>query len=108
MVDTVWIAAEVKDRLVGCELVVGDRDSWRVMALGRVYGYDYVYFVLGYADIRYAIEAGAQVLYWGTCAYDVKRRLGFGLESNHHLTFATHHQGLDWIARRLVHKYYAL
>ena len=108
IVDTVWVTAELEGRIVGCELVVGDRNSWRVTVLGRDYDYDYVYFLLGYADIRYAIEAGADVLYWGTCAYDVKQRLGFELESNHHLTFATNSRPLNRIARQLVEKYYGL
>jgi predicted N-acyltransferase len=87
-VDAVWLAAEIEGRLVGCELMLGDRGSWQVMALGRDYDYEYVYFLLGYTDIRYAIENGAKALHWGRCAYDVKRRLGFELEGNNHVVFA--------------------
>jgi len=102
MVDAVWIAAKIGERLVGCELLLGDRDHWRVIALGRDYDFDYVYFLLSYADIRFAIENGAKILHWGTCAYDVKRRLGFALESNHHLTFAANNRALRWMASKLA------
>lgn len=102
LVDSVWITAEAKGRLVGCELMVGDRGGWRVMALGRDYEFDFVYFLLAYADIRYAIENGGQVLYWGTCAYDVKRRLGFELEDNNYIVFAGRrallHKFARWVA----------
>jgi len=87
MVDAVWLAARVDDRLVGCELVLGDGGTWFVTALGRDYEFDYVYFLLGYEDIRYAIERGATTLRWGSCTYDVKRRLGFRLEGNNYVAF---------------------
>jgi predicted N-acyltransferase len=102
MVDCVWIAAEIDGRLVGCELMVGDRGHWRVMLLGRDYEFEFVYFLLGYADIRYAIESGAQVLHWGTCTYEVKQRLGFELESNEHLVFTARNRGLRWMGRKLA------
>lgn len=104
MVDAAWVAARIGDRLVGCELVVGDRGCWRVMALGRDYGYQDVYFLLGYADIRYAIEHGARTLYWGALAYEAKRRLGFQLGTNRHVMFAGNgplfHRFGYWVARR--------
>jgi predicted N-acyltransferase len=87
MVDSVWIEAKVEDKLVGCELVVGDRGHWCVLTLGRDYDFDYVYFFLGYADIRFAIENGAQALYWGECSYDTKRRFGFQIGTNNYVTF---------------------
>jgi predicted N-acyltransferase len=87
MVDSVWIEARVENKLVGCELVVGDRGHWCVLTLGRDYNFDYVYFFLGYADIRFAIENGAQTLYWGECSYDAKQRFGFQLGTNNYVTF---------------------
>jgi predicted N-acyltransferase len=102
MVDGAWLAAEVEGRLVGCELLLGDQGTWFVTALGRDYAFEHVYFLLGYADIRFAIEQGVQVLRWGSCAHDVKRRLGFQPESNHHLSFAASNRGLRWMAQKLV------
>jgi predicted N-acyltransferase len=87
MVDSVWIEARVAGKLVGCELVVGDRGHWCVLTLGRDYDFDYVYFFLGYADIRFAIENGAQALYWGECSYDTKRRFGFQMGTDNYVTF---------------------
>lgn len=102
MVDAVWLVAETKDRLVGCELMLGDGGVWYATGLGRDYDFPYVYFVLGYEGIRYAIENGAEVLRWGSGAYDVKQRLGFQLESNNHLTVAVNNRVLRWIVRRLT------
>ncbi len=87
MVDAVWIAARIEDKLVGCELMAGDNGYWRVGALGRDYDFDFVYFLMGYADIRHAIESQAKALHWGVYAYDVKRRLGFELRSNNSVVF---------------------
>lgn len=95
LVDTIWLAAEVDGQLVGCELMLGDRDTWLVTALGLDYGVSYAYFVLGYADIRHAIERGARVLRWGSLTYEVKERLGFQKESNNHDMFV----GLGWFHR---------
>jgi predicted N-acyltransferase len=102
MVDSAWLAAEVEGRLVGCELLLGDQGTWFVTALGRDYAYEHVYFLLGYADICFAIERGVQVLRWGSCAHELKRRLGFQPESNHHLSFSASNRGLRWLAHKLV------
>jgi predicted N-acyltransferase len=87
MVDAVWIAAELSGRLVGGELVMGDAGVYCVKALGLDYTVPHVYFLLGYADIQYAIERRARRMRWGSGAHDVKRRLGFQLEDNNHLAF---------------------
>jgi predicted N-acyltransferase len=88
MVDAVWLTAEVEGRLVGCELMLGDGDAWLVTGLGLDYTTEYAYFVLGYADIRCAIERGARFLRWGSLTYDVKERLGFEAESSDYDVFA--------------------
>jgi predicted N-acyltransferase len=102
LVDSVWLAAEIDDRLVGCELLLGDSDFWFVTALGLDYSVQYVYFQLGYADIRYAIEHGARQLRWGSGAYETKQRLGFQLEDNSHVAFAASNQVLRWMGRWLA------
>ncbi len=107
IVDAVWLAAEMDGRLVGCELVLGDRDTWFVTGLGMDYSAKNVYFVLGYEDIRYAIEHGARVLRWGTETYSVKRRLGFKPESNSNLVFASRRTLLKrlgrWVAQNSLY-----
>jgi predicted N-acyltransferase len=89
MVDAAWVAATIGSRLVGGELVMDDAGVYCVKALGLDYDVPYVYFMLGYADIRYAIERGARVLRWGSGAYDAKRRLGFQLEDNNYIVFTS-------------------
>lgn len=102
MVDAVWLAAEQRGRLVGCELMLGDRGSWLVLGMGLEQGIRNVYLVLGYEDIRCAIERGARYLHWGTGAYQVKHRLGFEPESNSNLAFASRWSSLQrighWVA----------
>jgi len=96
MVDAAWLAARVGGRLVGCELLLGDRGHWFVTGLGLDYSIEYVYFLLGYSDIQYAIERHARVLRWGSLTYDVKRRMGFEMETNNNLVFTG--RG-DWARR---------
>jgi predicted N-acyltransferase len=88
MVDAAWLTAEIDGRVVGCELMLGDKGTWLVTGLGLDYAVELTYFVLGYADIRFAIERGARVLRWGSLTYEVKERLGFQKESNTHDIFA--------------------
>jgi predicted N-acyltransferase len=99
MVNAAWVAATVKDRLVGGELVMDDAGVCCVKALGLDYSVPYVYFMLGYTDIRYAIEKGAHILRWGSGAYDTKRRLGFQLEDNNYALVAAESLWLQWLGR---------
>jgi hypothetical protein len=85
MADAVWLAAWRNDRLVGCELVLGDGGAWTVTILGLDYAERYVYYLLGWEDIRYAIERKGRNLRWGSESYAVKRRLGFHQETSNHL-----------------------
>jgi predicted N-acyltransferase len=102
MVDAAWLAARVEGRLVGCELLLGDNGTWFVTALGRDYDFPHVYFLLGYEDVRYAIERGIRVLRWGSGTYEVKRRLGFRLEDNNHLILAAGNPRLHAVVRGLA------
>ncbi|GAB4453044.1 MAG: hypothetical protein Kow00120_23040 [Anaerolineae bacterium] len=102
MVESVWITAEMGDRLVGCELMLRDGDAWCVMALGRDYAVPIVYFLLGYTDIRRAIESGAKALRWGSGAFDTKERLGFQPELNQYVLFTAHNRLLRGLARLLT------
>ena len=104
MVDSIWLAAEKGKDLVGGELMLGDRGSWIVIGLGLDHRIKNAYFTLGYEDIRFAIEHGAQLLRWGTGAYDVKRRLGFELEDNGNLAFGSRWPFLQTFGQWVVEK----
>lgn len=106
-IDAVWLAAKKEGRLVGCELMLGDRGAWLVTGLGLDPGERHVYFVLGYEDIRYAIEHGAHTLRWGAETYDVKTRLGFEPEEYNNLVFTSRWALLQsfgrWVANRSLY-----
>jgi len=80
--DGLWLVARQDGRMVGCELILKDRDAHMVTCLGLAADVPHVYHMLGYADIRHAIETDARILRWGSGAHQVKRRLGFEMESN--------------------------
>ncbi|MEJ2208440.1 MAG: GNAT family N-acetyltransferase [Anaerolineae bacterium] len=109
MVDAIWLTAEVEGRMVGCELMLGDRDVWLVTGLGLDYSVDYAYFLLGYADIECAIEKRARMLRWGSLTYHVKRRLGFEMESNDWVVYSGRGALLQrlgrWLADREESRY---
>jgi predicted N-acyltransferase len=89
MVDNVWLTAEIGGRLAGCGLLLGDGDMRFLTLLGLDYAVEYAYFQLVYEAIRCTIEDGIQVLRGGSGAYEIKQRLGFRLEDNHHVVFAS-------------------
>ncbi len=99
MVPSTWLTAEVGDQLVGCELMLGDGHTCFLAALGLDYSVKYVYFKLGYEDIRCAIEQGVQVLRGGGSAYELKTSWGFELENNNYVTFS----GIGPLFRRIGH-----
>lgn len=107
MVNAVWLAAERDGQLVGCELMLGDRGAWLVTGLGLDHRARNVYFVLGYEDIRHAIEHGARTLRWGSETYDVKKRLGFEPEGYNNLVFTSRWALLQsfgrWVAERSLY-----
>lgn len=88
MVDAMWLKAEVEGHLVGCDLLLGDGDTWVMTLPGLDYKTEYTYFQLMYTPIHHAIEVGARSLWGGSGAYELKMRLGFQLTSNNHTTFA--------------------
>jgi hypothetical protein len=88
MVNATWLTAHTNGRMVGCELMLGEGDTRFLAALGLDYNLKYVYFKLGYEDIRCAIEEGVAVLRGGGGAYELKLPLGFQLERNTFAVFA--------------------
>jgi predicted N-acyltransferase len=97
-VGAVWLAARIDRRLVGCELILEDNGVLMVTALGLADGVSHIYYLLGYEDIRYAIERGGRALRWGSGTHEVKRRLGFDPEDNSQVVVA----GGNWIGRLMV------
>lgn len=93
------LAAEMNGRMVGCELLLGDGTEKFVTALGLDYSAPNIYFLLGYADIRLAIERGARRLHWGSGAFEAKERLGFAPEYNNYVVYLGVGKSARWIGR---------
>lgn len=85
MVDITWLTAKIENRLVGCGLLLGDRETRFLGLLGLDYEVRYAYFQLLYEAIRSAIEQGIQILRGGGGAYELKQRLGFTLEDDNYV-----------------------
>ncbi len=101
MLDATWLTAEIEGRLVGCGLLLGDRDSRLVTLLGLDYDVRYAYFQLIYEAIRCAIDEEVRLLRGGSGAYEIKQRLGFQLEHNNYTAFKPNNRILGWVGRRL-------
>jgi hypothetical protein len=84
--------------------MLGDRGTWLVTGLGLDHSVSNIYFVLGYEDIRYAIEHRAHALRWGSETYDVKGRLGFEPEGYNNLIFASRWAFLQSFGRRVAER----
>ncbi len=87
LADGTFLAAHIGKQLVGCGLIFEDNGAQMTTALGLADNMPYVYFSLVYASLQAAFEKNVHLLRWGSGAYDVKRRLGFQLESNNHAVF---------------------
>lgn len=82
LVDSAWITARRSGELIGCELLLGDRGVWYNLALGRRYDVEDTYYLLQYANLRWAIEHGARAVRWGSTLYEFKAHYGFEQEDN--------------------------
>lgn len=105
MVNATWFTAEQNGKMVGCELVLNDQQTYLVRPIGLDYSVPQIYFNLGYADIEHAIEHGGRILRWGSGSQETKQHLGFELEDNNHSVFVGQH-GLfhkfgRWLAANL-------
>jgi predicted N-acyltransferase len=83
-----FLEAVIGNRLVGCGALFYDGEAQLATALGLAEDVPYVYFALVYASLEEACERRVRLLRWGSGAYEVKRRLGFRLETNNHAVFA--------------------
>ncbi len=98
---SVMLLAWVGSMLAGCGLLLHDNGVLTLTLLGLDYRFKYVYFQLFYETIRYAIDAGHQVIHGGTGAYEFKHRLGF----QDHPTFAAFNSRqpiLQWVGKQLA------
>jgi len=99
MVDGIWLEAHIEEKLVGCGLIVNDKNVQMTTALGLADNIPYVYFLLIYASLESAFKKKIQWLRWGTGAYEVKERLGFELEQNNHSVLAGTNQLTRFLSR---------
>lgn len=102
MVDGVWLTAEQRGHLVGCELMLRDGEAWLVTLPGLDYDAPNTYSLLGYADIAYAIESGAQTLHWGSGLFNIKKRFGFQLDDNYHQIYIGSGRLFGWLGQWLA------
>jgi predicted N-acyltransferase len=102
LADATWLTARVGHRLVGCGLSLRDNGAQLNTALGLADDAPYAYFALLYESLRLAFENGVRLVRLGSGAYDVKRRLGFQVESNNYVAAASPsrvlRQLLKWFA----------
>lgn len=99
--NSTWLTARIGDRLVGCGLLLKDRDAEILAMLGLDYDVKYVYFQLFYAAIRHAIETGTRVLYGGSGAAELKSRLGFDPEARNYSVFTSRNPILRALGRQV-------
>jgi predicted N-acyltransferase len=102
MVDGTWLEAHINEKLVGCGLIVNDKNVQMTTALGLADNIPYVYFLLIYASLEAAFKRKIEWLRWGTGAYEVKQRLGFELEQNNHSVLAGTNQLTRFLSRIAV------
>lgn len=98
-VDGSFLEARIGGRLVGCGALLYDGEAQLATALGLAEETPYVYFALVYASLQEACERRVRLLRWGSGAYEVKRRLGFRLETNNHTVLTGIGPAASWIAR---------
>ena len=102
MIGGIWQEVRQRDRLVGCGLLLEDNGVMLAAALGLADDIRYVYFLLVYGCLQQAIERRVKTVRLGSGAYDVKRRLGFELETNNHSAMISHNPFLNrlvnWMA----------
>ena len=89
MVNGVYLTVTLGERLVGCGLLLEDNGAQMTTALGLAADVPYVYFLLIYESLKIAFERQIRLLRWGSGAYDIKNRLGFQMEDNNTILYAT-------------------
>ncbi len=99
MVKGICIEAFMNEKLVGCGLIFEDNRAQLTATLGLADDVPGVYFQLIYASLQDAFTRKVRFLRWGSGAYDVKRRLGFELETNNNSVFISANPFVNFIMR---------
>ncbi|MGB8213797.1 MAG: GNAT family N-acetyltransferase [Anaerolineales bacterium] len=87
MVESTWLTAHIRDRLVGCMLLLVDNGVQIACLPGLTEDVPFAYFMLLYEAIQDAIAKDLTALHWGSGAYETKRRLGFELEYTNNFVY---------------------
>ena len=99
LIGGVWQEVRQRDRLVGCGMLLEDNGVMLAAALGLADDVQYTYFLLVYGCLQQAILRRVKTLRLGSGAYDVKRRLGFNLETNNHTAILSNNPLLNRLAK---------
>ena len=102
MVNGACIEARIDEKLVGCGLIFEDNRTQLTATLGLADNVPFVYFQLIYASLQDAFTRNVRFLRWGSGAYDVKRRLGFELETNNNTFFMSAYPFVNFIVRNFA------
>ena len=102
MVNGACIEAYMNDKLVGCGLIFEDNRAQLTATLGLADDVPGVYFQLIYASLQDAFTRKVRFLRWGSGAYDVKRRLGFELETNNNSVFMSANPFVNFMMRNFA------
>jgi predicted N-acyltransferase len=102
MINGICIEAYMNEKLVGCGLIFEDNRVQLTATLGLADHVPGVYFQLIYASLQDAFKRKVRSLRWGSGAYDVKRRLGFELETNNNSVFISGNPFVNFIMQNLV------
>jgi predicted N-acyltransferase len=102
MVEHTWLEAHIGGQLVGCMLLLEDNGVQIAVLPGLSEDVQFAYFMLLYEAIKEGLEKKLTALYWGSGAYETKRRLGFELKMNDNLMFMFANPFVNFIMRRLV------
>ncbi|HAE58299.1 MAG TPA: hypothetical protein DCG54_02015 [Anaerolineae bacterium] len=102
LVDGTWLTARIENRLVGCGLALRDNGAQINTALGLADDVPYVYFALLYESLRLAFENNVRLVRLGSGAYDVKKHLGFQVETNNYVMAASPNSTLQRLIDRMA------
>jgi hypothetical protein len=98
-VDGIWLDARIDERMVGGMLVLEDNSAQTTLALGLADDVPYTYFLILYTGLEIAFERKVRYLFWGSGAYETKRRLGFKIEKNNHAAVISTNRVLNKIIK---------
>ena len=75
------------NKIIACSLMLEDRQVQLTTAFGRRTMQPFVYMMVVYKNLEVAFSRKVQAFRWGSGVYDIKKKLGFGLEDNGFVAF---------------------